>query len=164
MRSCWNFLSSQPIFHPWTVSFNYSTFTLLVVWRLPFCSARPERMRTPKDLMLLKDRRQLSWDRWSSVMLDLMQQMMTCAHDRRKKVKESSSEVGILLSMQAIENSIYLSVLQPSSENLFSTNPGSRLTYSMHSLTKWTDPGSQRWSKEWNIFSKCISSVVAWAK
>jgi hypothetical protein len=61
-------------------------------------------------------------------MLDFMQQMMTCAHDREEKVKGSSSEVGILLSMQAIENSIYLSVLQPSPEKLFSTKPGSRLT------------------------------------
>jgi hypothetical protein len=75
-------------------------------------------------------------------MLELMQQLMTCAHDREEKVKGSSSEVGIL-SMQAIENSIYLSVLQPSSENVFSTKPGSRLSCSMHSLTKWTDPGSQ---------------------
>jgi hypothetical protein len=36
-------------------------------------------------------------------MLDLMQQMITYAHDREEKVKGSSSEVGILLSVQAVE-------------------------------------------------------------
>lgn len=48
LRSCWNFLLSQPFFHPWTVSFNFSTFTLLVVCRLPFALLNQRGWRYPR--------------------------------------------------------------------------------------------------------------------